>query len=92
MVENVQRIETWERLKFDARSSRNSLRRSFQFAFSTLLAVGSRGRSPQASSVAFTAQKSGKFFTGFGIGGLFDDDPMFLVVTKILDVIKLSHA
>jgi len=55
MVENVQRIDTWERLKFDAAELTKQLaRRSFQFAFSTLLAVGSRDRSSLAS-LSFSA-------------------------------------
>jgi hypothetical protein len=72
------------------RSSRNSLRRSFQFAFSTLLAVGSRGRGPQASSGVHRPEIWE--ILHWLRGGLFDDDPMFLVVTEILDVTKLSHA
>jgi hypothetical protein len=41
---------------------------------------------------AFTSQEARIHCTRFGSAGSFDDDPMFPVVAKIVDVVEFSYA
>src|SRR5208282_5805468 len=41
---------------------------------------------------SFTAEKPGVLCAGLGFADSLNDDPMFPVIAKIVDVIKLGHA